>query len=343
MKSITNKKIRQYSKSFFAVVLTIVAILGTVPFGSFAIDEENSSIYEEKHDQINFDNLFVAVADGERLIVDIDQSLSPLKKLAAKKQLDKYESYVETHSNAEEELLDSINSDEYICAISYTDAPVVWVEDHFERVLKDENSSATAKAASTDKTKKSDASKQYNLTMKTSVTRTGTKSPYTYTAKTYGTWDNDVSTALNGEKLPAYGDDYISQSCPNATITSSDSFSSKYNYATNGSTDGQSGVNFHKHSGGKNWICYAVVDDPLGKAQLHTFSLTQKFKAKANTKAKKIYSYYVHTWAQMGVKISASGTAGVSGGEPTAGITLNITPTLSEKRWQLYSYVTYNW
>lgn len=44
----------------------------------------------------------------------------------------------------------------------------------------------------------------------------------------------------------------------------------------------------------------------------------------------------------MPVSVSVSGNAGVSGGMPTAGVALSFTPSISDKQWQLYNFVSYN-
>lgn len=45
----------------------------------------------------------------------------------------------------------------------------------------------------------------------------------------------------------------------------------------------------------------------------------------------------------MSVSVSVSGNAGKSGGQPSAGVSLSFTPTISDKQWQLYNFVSYNW
>lgn len=239
--------------------------------------------------------------------------------------------------------MNAINSSDYICAISYTEAPLVYVEDHYERIPK-ENSIDTnpfsINASAADKTLSSDPSSRYYLTLKTTITRRGSSNPYTYYASTSGTWDNSTSV-FGGEKQPSSGNDFIMQACP--TVTNSAIFSSTYNYSTNGSKNGQEGINYFMTGGGDSWIKYEVVDDPVGIAQLNTFRLQQTFKAQTTTATKKINSYYIHTWKEMSVSVTVGGNAGTSGGKPSAGVTLSFTPTISGKQWQLYNFVSYNW
>lgn len=261
----------------------------------------------------------------------------------AKKQKEKYERYVENHPQAVNELLDAVNSSDHICAISYTEAPVVYAEDHYERIPKEDNANLSLfaiSASAADKIDTSKASLRHKLTLQTSIVRRGTSAPYIYTARTYGTWDNSPSV-FGGEKKPAAGNDFVVQACP--TITNSDWFSSTYNYETSGSKNGQEGINYFRTDGNDSWVKYEVVDDPVGLAQLETFSLSQTFKAQSTTATKKINSYYIHTWKQMSVTVTANGSAGVSGGKPSAGVALSFSPSISEKQWQLYNSVSFDW
>lgn len=217
------------------------------------------------------------------------------------------------------------------------------MNDHFERVKKQDApaipfGTLTAKAVSPVTSK---PSVNYHLTLQTKISRSGSSNPYKYTAKTSGVWDTSVSTLLDGKKKPAFGDDYVLQACP--AVVSSSSFSSRYNYTTKGKRDGQEGANYSQADGGNCWIEYKVDDDPLGIAQLESFNITQVFKAKSTKATKKINSYYVHTWASLSIRASATATPGVSGGNPAVNVGLSISPTIKEKQWQLYNYVSYNW
>lgn len=45
----------------------------------------------------------------------------------------------------------------------------------------------------------------------------------------------------------------------------------------------------------------------------------------------------------MSLSVTASGTAGLSGGKPSASITLSLTPSIAEKQWNVYNFVSFNW
>lgn len=330
-------------KKFLAVFIALVCTISSPYFSviSNALTDCNSKKYEEYHDQINFDTLTVFSVNKKHIVVEIDPSISWFKKAEAKKQKIKYEEYIKSHPESEKELLDSTNSFDQVCVISYTDAPLEYKDDHYERVLKSSNnlSPLFVTASAADLTKNTEnPSPRGNLTLTTTVIRRGVSNPYTYHAYTKGTWDN---SALSGQNAPAAGNDFVAQSCP--TVTKSSSFSSTYNYSTSGSKNGQNGKNYFLSNSGKSWVEYEVVDDPVGLAQLHTFCLTQTFSAKSTSATKKINSYYIHTWKSMSVSVSVGGNAGLSGDEPSAGVSLNLTPSLSEKFWRLSNFVSFNW
>lgn len=334
----------KFYKKVLGIVLAILLIVST-PCMSFANNTNNSynsEKYEEYHDQINFEDLMMFVVNKNAIVVTVDPTISFFKKIKAKKQKEKYERYVENHPEAAEELLDAVNSSDHICAISYTEAPLIYIEDHYERIPKEDNNISLfcINASAADEIAISNASLRHRLTLQTSIVRRGTSSPYIYTARTYGTWNNSVSL-FGGETKPAAGNDFILQACP--TITNSVRFSSKYNYETSGSKNGQEGTNYFRTDGGDSWVKYEVVDDPVGLAQLSEFSLSQTFKAQSTTATKKINSYYIHTWKQMSVAVSVGGSAGVSGGKPSAGVSLSFAPTISDKQWQLYNSISFDW
>lgn len=133
----------------------------------------------------------------------------------------------------------------------------------------------------------------------------------------------------------------MAQTCPNVTYSAS--FSSKYNHKIDGSYYGKEGKNYHCYNGGDSWIKYGVQDDPVGIAQLKTATLTQKFKATKTTYTKKIHSCYVHTWKSMACSMSVSGSAGQSGGKPSYGISITAQPSIKDKSWPLYNFVSFDW
>lgn len=332
-------------KKILAIILATLCVVSTpcISIASSAKTNSSDKKYKEYHDQINFDDLTVIAVNKNDLIVDVDPSISFYKKIKAKKYKEKYYKYIRNHPEAKNELLDAINSCNYVCAVSYTDAPLVYVEDHYERILEEDNnipSLFSISASAEDRSATSNPSPSYKFTLKTTIYRRGTSNPYSYQATTTGNWDNSVSI-IGGKENPAGGLDYIFQACP--TVTGSVIFNSTYNYETSGSKNGQEGKNYFKYNGGDSWIKIAIEDDPTGLAQLNNFSLTQTFSAQSTSDTKKINSYYVHTWKTMNVNVTASGTVGTSGGKPSLGVTLNIVPEIAESSWPVYNFVSYNW
>lgn len=339
------KKHRSNEKSVLlrrvlSFILAVSLVISVVSINVLADSSSEEMIYEETRDQINFDKLLVYVVNNSRVVVEVNPTLSLLKKYAAKKEKAKYDKYVETHPQEIDDLFDDVNSNNYLCAISYTDAPLELVDDHYERVLKDKNDSSNSLINTLSESNISSPSKRYRFTLKTKIYRLGVGGNYSYFAKTYGDWETSTSI-LSGEKKPAAGEDYILQACPTVTIDSH--LSTSYNYTVNGSTAGKEGDTFFLEDGGDSWTRYSVKDDPVGKAQLKSFVCSQSFKAQSTSQTKKINSYYVHTWKKMSLSVTASGTAGLSGGKPSASITLSLTPSIAEKQWNVYNFVSFNW
>ena len=335
-------------KSVISVFLSALFIIGTptISFASSQIFEQEQTEYEETHGQINFDCLSVLVIDKKEVIVDVDPTISILKKTPAKQEKEKFDMYIKENPQITETLSNMFMSGENVCVLSYTEAPIVKVEEHYERIEKDTKNPVGFLSVSTSAAVKSEGSEpslgaNQNFGLSTIVTRKGESNPYLYTALTIGVWDTGISPAFTGENRPGGGNDFVLQSCP--TVTSTSTFACDYNYKTNGQTTGQEGVNFFETDGGDSWIEFSVEDDPLGLAQLQAFALTQTFRAKATTKTKKIHSHYIHTWQTMSLDVTASGTAGLQGQDPAVEVGLSITPSKETKWWPLHNSVSYNW
>lgn len=85
----------KFYKKIFATILAVTIIVSTpcISFASNSKDNINSVGYEEYHDQINFDNLMILVANKKDIIVDVDPAISLLKKL---KQKNKRKNMIDT-------------------------------------------------------------------------------------------------------------------------------------------------------------------------------------------------------------------------------------------------------
>ena len=304
-------------------------------------DTSDYSEYVEHRDQIDFDDLTICIVNDKDVVVEVDQTANLLKTLKAKKQKEKYDKYIDGHPESIGQIQENIKDGNYICAISYTEAPLIDKGDHYERVKKEEKKKSSLfaiNAYAADISKKSDASKSYNLTLQTTILRRGTSYPYQYTAITSGEWTTSIKS---GKTAPAAGGDFVLQSCP--TVTNKSAFSSVYNYKTNGSINGQEGTNYFQRNGGNSWVEYEVIDDPVGIAQLKSFRCSQTFKARTTSYYKKINSYYVHTWKQMTLSVTPSTQAGFSGENPVVEVGLSLTPSIKSEQWQLHNAVSFNW
>lgn len=116
----------------------------------------------------------------------------------------------------------------------------------------------------------------------------------------------------------------------------SDSLRTWYLYAiTPESWFGRPGQEYWRENGGSSYIRYGIKDDPFGLNQLESYDLFTTCWGKPTSATRKINSYYVHTWTEMTLNVSVSLNS-----SKEAGLTLN--PGKTEKSWQLYNYVTFN-
>lgn len=347
MKHFRKFNVKFILKQILSLSMTMFILIGMTSFWSFASDDEPVSKYEETHDQINFDNLMVTVVDKENLVVEVDPTASFFDKIDAKRQKSKYEKFIKDNPDDVDELLDTVSDGGYLCAMSYTEAPLEYKDGHYERILKKPSSTSdlfTASAADTTTSAYgiSDWTKgQGKFSLRTSISRYehNSKGVYTYRSRTYGKWENAWSNIFNGSQYPAAVRDTVTQACP--IIISNDVFACTYSEAINGSTAGQEGTHYTREAGNNSWVRYSIVDDPVGKAQLSTFRLTQKFFAKSTSDVKRINSAYCHTWKKVDLQFKITGSAEISGGAPTFGVFIEITPNIVADAWTVYNYVSY--
>lgn len=310
----------------FSVVFSCLS-----PIAVFAeTQDDDNNDYIEYHNQINFNDIDYAIRNSKELTFSVDKSKSPLKQKKAEKDIKILNEYFDKNPQSEKDLIDELSDDELV-VISYTSAPVVLVDDHYERVTY-----ADAEAAS--KTKTGSTSSKGYFTMQTTITKTGTKNKageYKYNTLTKGYWSKMSSEG--GSNYPASGLDYIMQTVPKGMTISSDSLQAMYFYYI-GSTDnyfGRAGKEYSRVNGNNNFIEYSVKDDPAGLNQLNSVKLKTTTWGKPSSSTRKINSYYVHTWKSLSVSVSVSGSSSKE-------VSLSITPSIKDKSWKLYNYVTFN-
>lgn len=329
---------KKFAKSLLSFALVLILSIGS-PILSFAEESSRGEPqWVEEKGQINFDNLTVSVSNRRTVDVQVDNTGNLFERIDGKKEKKKYDKLKKTHPEIASSIDNDITGGDFLCSVGYTYAPLREVDGQLQRIEESQGSSLLMASAASSNTRTSigTSSPCYGLTLVTKINRTGSSSPYKYTATTTGKWQN---SAVSGKKYPASGEDWIFQSCPN--IEKEHSFSSKYNHKTSGSTNGIRGKNYFQRYKQNGCVGYGVYDDPIGPAQLSSFTIKQVFYAKANSKTKNINATYIHTWTTMNFSCSLSGKAGISGGEPTAEIGITITPSLKEKWWQLSSDVSY--
>lgn len=325
-------KISKHSKfkKLFAVILSVIIFISTNFFNIFAVNEiHESDRYKEEHGQIDFNDLDVYVVNSNDIVVEVNSNASWFKKIAAKKEKSEYEKFIAKSPDNRQYFVDAVNSGEQLVALSYTEVPLKLVDDHYERIEKERYTGSllgiTARAGNG---AISDGESKFNFTLRTKVTKSGS----TYTATTLGTWSKN--SVLGGEKYPAGGGGFVLQSCPYTT------YDKKFTCLYSTGKVGVSGTDYSARTGGDTFMEYEVADDPFGNIQLFNFEMSQKFRTSDVYKMKKINSYYVHTWKQMSLIVSASASASTS---TEASVSLSITPGILDKQWQVYDYVICEW
>lgn len=317
-------------KRIVSNMLILVTICILAPTTAYAGSNEEN--YIEYHNQINFNNIDYAVVNSEKVIFSVDKSKNFFERIRAEKDIKVLNEYFENNNEAEKDFIEELNNDCPVLAVSYTLAPLVFIEDHYERIEAQSNGGISTYNTG-------DLSKEANgnFALQTTITKTSVKNSageYTYNTKTSGYWY--ASSSIGGKNHPASGYDFIYQSVPSNMSIASDSLTTIYNYnvGSTGEKYGRNGQEYIRLNGSNSYIEYKVKDDPAGINQLSRVYLNTKTNGKASTSTRRINSYYVHTWKSLTVEVEVS--AKDSEAE------LKLTPSIEEKSWQLYNYVSFN-
>lgn len=324
----------------FCLLLSFVILVTMCNFGSHAAEESNSK-YEEYHDQINYKHSELKLVDNEVQAVYNQDNF--IEKYLGGKECEKTNELLDKYDGISEKIADILEIDEEICAVAYTEAPIAIYEDHTERIEKEKTPSLLtivlsgafpiASAATT-----AEGDKAYkargNFVIVTIVSK---QNNGTYNTSTMATWEK--GSFVGGEDYPASGDDYVIQSVPASFSRLSHDFYCLYNKSSDSelvnSYDGVEGKEYSVSNGGNTYVRIDVKDDPLGTARLAMAILTVNSASEPYSGYRTINSYYVHTWKSMTIDI----TIGVNTKKEA---TLTISPSIAEKSWQVYSYVTFN-
>lgn len=323
------KRIRLCKILSFVMAMCMLFSLNTTFLA--ADSSVRQSEYLEEHYQINFKDVDYYIVDGNELIIEEEDSRSFWTRNHVQSEIDKLECALDNSSDMKEKLIADLQKENELMAVSIAEAPVRLVEDHYERIATSE---ASTYATAQRRIEYGQAEKKEgNFVLYTDVERSATKDSngkYTYTTTTSGFWSENLF--IGGKKYPAEGEDYVLQATPKRWIRSSDSMSANYDTS---SKKGIDGTDFWACEGGESYIQYAICDDPSGWRQNTSFELVCNTKAKASSDTRMINSYYIHTWQSLSIDVSVAASSEQS-------VSLNINPSIQDKSWKLYSYVSFN-
>ncbi len=327
-------------KSRIFTILTVVAMLTCtiIPVNA----AQNTDEYIEHTETIYFDNINVAVKDNEELLLTASNDANVFTRISANKDIDTLNEYFEKYEATEATIAEQMSKGT-LYALSYTETPLVYVEDHYERATTKAYTSALG----------TDHSQGY-LTICSMVLDSGTQNAVgdnLYLGLTIGEWTGN--NLVNGETSPASGYDSVIQVMDEGFTVGDHLMGAEYKNLT-GTVEGVEGQDFHSSiitiGNDEYLVHYKIKDDPLGTRRLASFSLTSEyFGAKPGT-TRSFYSVYIHTWKEIEFDFSIMQGSGANielgtdvikiavGGERT----LLIDPSIAEKSWALAANVAFD-
>ena len=283
--------------------------------------------YLEYHYQVNFDDLDVFVVDGTTL--DIVPNSNRKMDTKTAESVDALMLSLSKSEEVEDEIVAMLYDNQQLVAISFTEAPLLLEDGHYERV-------EAANITEYYKDNDNDRSKKGEFTLYTSVFRSSAVNAdgkYEYNTRTYGAWNKN--SALGGENYPDSGVDYVLQTAPNTWFRTDDWMTAKYD---NTPYSGVSGDDFWPNDGNTDYIQYSIKDDPyeFAKArQNKNFMLAGEWDGDFSTSKRKINSYYIHTWTTLDISVAIT----INNKYEMA---LSVTPSMQEKQWQLYNDLNFD-
>lgn len=309
-------------KSILCLALSAVILNGA---NTTVFAQENTLEYEETYLYVDFANLDISKEQDEWTIIP-KNNLSRSANISAESNIDKLETLIEEFPDVEENLFSEISENKELIGVSFTEVPLILVNDHYERIPVNTNSNVRYNNEESDQNGKG----KFLLYTKITGGTTAVNGGYKYYASTFGSWsENNI---LGNSNYPASGDDFVFQTSPSTFSRISDSMSAKYD---NAPITGVSGDDYWRENGDSTYVRYGIADDPSGYRQNKSFTLTTTSAGPQSTTTRHISSYYVHTWAEMSVSASISASSKKS-------VTLTITPSITEKSWQVYNYVPFS-
>lgn len=281
------------------------------------LDEDNNY---EFVGEISFADFDIAVVNDSQIAVT--PKLNVQNENAEEQGTGSLQAFFDRYPQIEKCLASKISNGEEPVAVSYTDVPLKWVDDHYERYSSSDHfSSSTSQGADGNFLLYATLDYDHSYT-----TPSGEITRY-YTVNTYGDWVKH--SVLGGKDYPDAGYDYVHQTVPNTFSIESTSFSCRYDDNTSGTSS-----EYSEQDGGDSFTEYRVKDDPLGYKQLDSFVLTSEVYAPASASTRLVHSYYTHTWKSLTVTPTVSVNTNKE-------VQLSITPSIKENSWSIHNRLSF--
>lgn len=311
-------------KRIVVLFLVVCTLIGSKT--NFLAEENNvtESKYQQEHFQVNFEQVDFCVLDGKIVSLQPTSNLWFFERKEVEKEIGMMVDAIHLVPEIESTIVEGLKSASELVAMSVTVAPIAYVDDHYERVA----STSTYGFAAVDGT----YTGKENFVMYTSVQKDeypNANGTYDYTTTTYGWWAKN--SFWGGSAYPASGDDYIFQAAPEDWIRKTCDIDIVYDTEETGAQ----GTGYTFHSGDASYIKCAIVDDPFGWGQLKEFEMTTVWAANATVDYRMINCYYIHTWTSLSIDVS------VSVASPKQ-VQLNFDPSIENKSWEVYNWVTFD-
>lgn len=328
------------TKSRIFTILTVIAILTCTIIPANAT--ENTEEYIENKETIYFENINVAVKDNEELILTTSTDANLFEKIKANQEIDILDKYFEKYEETEAAIAEQMSKGS-LYALSYTESPLIYTGDHFERIK-----SSASNGIATGETYPSGYLTLCSLVLDTNTQNNAGDNQYL--GITVGNWTGN--NTFNGNTSPASGLDSVIQVMDEGFVIGDHIMGAEYKTLFD-VEDGVSGTDFFPtilDLDDEFLVHYQIKDDPVGTRRLSAFTLTAEyFGAKTGT-TREFYSVYVHTWREMefDFSIMQESEAGIELGTDViqitigGGRTLIIDPSVEEKSWALPANVAFD-
>ncbi len=315
-------------RKLMSMILSVACILSlAIPASATDLPQaESEPILAETHFQVNFNDVNVSIIGEHDIRITLADDISPISAhhvATSQEDVSALEKALAEDPDLTEIIANPHSSDGELVAISGTEAPLLFVEDHYERVTE---------AAYSSTYESSEDSLKGKFALYTTVYRSyspNSNGTYTYTTATHGRWTEN--SFLGGSDYPSFGEDFVLQSTPNTWVRLTDTMTARYDDAT----DGEQGDEFWRLTGDSHYVKWGIEDDPLGDRQNRRFTLTCESEGPTRSTARMINSYYVHTWKSMSLSVSVSASSAKE-------VALTLTPSIKDNNWQVYNYVSFN-